>query len=563
MSGFPSVATNPVFTRQIYVAGSLGLHCIDGPGVSALGNNRNLRPLGPAAANAVAVEEARAAERRKLRYRMLAALSKINFKNGLKSSMNTCGQFAAYTKGKDDQGFQKRHETIDVVARHDPETGRTVVHQSHVGKCGRPMICPVCGAQILAKRRAEMQQIMHEMLLTHGYNMMMITFTARHDFKTKLDEFIKQFTAARDMLFADKSFKNQCARLGKKHHMFATEVTLDNMVAVRDREVKPTGWHYHLHYIMFYKCKDEKILFEFEHGYEKTDERGRRSWIKGLKDTWVHCLKAKGLDGEVQYASDVILMDKQLSVTDNIQKATEYMCKDVAFEASGAAYKSGRKSTRMSIRDLQITCAFRWDRLSEKDYKYYCGKWIEYVKAIAKKPCIYFTAGLKAMCGVVEKSDQEIVEDGTAGDVILHSYKCEQKGSSDWRYIARQGGQGYLLQEILFQINNDAKMQEFVKSISEAETKEEKRKVKPPELVRKIRIFARMCADLALQGYDVEPYEVDEQGRNIHMYIDADFRLASCRCNSDTRLPNIQAGVLLRDAKKWAQPAKAAPGIAA
>ena len=270
-----------------------------------------------------------------------------------------------------------------------------------------------------------------------------------------------------------------------------------------------------------------------------------------IKNLWVHCLRAKGLDGETDVALDIEMMNDRVSIADNIETATRYMIKDAAWEVSGAAYKEGRKRSRMSIRDLQLILAFRRKKIDKKTYKYYCNKWKEYVEAVKKLPSIYFSHGLKALCGIEEKTDKEIVEEGTTGDIILHKWRVsdKNKGTSPYMYIGRQGGQGYLLGEVQGKIDDNAAMQKFVQKCNEA-TEEEKKQIRAPKMTAKIREFAQQSTELAADGYDIEPYAVDDTGKNLHMMLHRTYSNVTCRCVDDA-LPDIMAGKLLRDARKW------------
>lgn len=507
-------------------------------GAAPLGNNRNVRPSAPAkdlrAANPPSPSPfGRAYDTRKLRHRVRAALAGVNYRLKIKHPMNGCGQFAGFSGKNEQTGKMERHKTINLMARWDAEAGRVVVHQSHVASCGSALICPVCGARILQRRREEVEKAIKHMLLVCNYRMIMVTLTARHDFQTELAPFIYRFNRARDMLFGSRKWKDYCQKIGKMHHIYATEITLDDM---EYKNLHPSGWHYHLHYIMFYKNDDSALMQQFS---------------DVAKYLWVHCLQAKGLDGRTDIALDIELMNDRASIADNIETATQYMIKDAAWEVSGAAMKEGRKASRMSIRDLQLILAFRRKKIDKKTYKHYENKWKEYVEAVKKLPSIFFSHGLKALCGIEEKTDKEIVEEGTSGDIILHTWRVndKNKGTSPYMYIGRQGGQGYLLGVVQGKIDDNAAMQQFVQKCEKA-TKEEKKSLRPPKMTAKIREFAQQSTELAADGYDVEPYAVNDAGENLHMMLHRTFSNVTCRCATDF-LPDVRAGKLLRDARKW------------
>lgn len=521
------------------------------PRSAPLGKSKNPRPKNETAEQAEKQEREKLGkkrDRRKFAHRTRARLTRVDHQNGLhRHGMHTCCQFTGYTGARDPEtGKRERYPSMSLAARYDPENDRAEVHQEHLAHCGSSMVCPVCGPIIMARRQKEIEQILVAMTLA-GYKWLMLTLTARHDFSTLIGDFIPAFTAAKDRMFEHSRFKQLARLIGKVHHIVATEITLDNLESpeIVCGEKSPSGWHYHLHFIIFYDSSDDAALDEFEHGADVKLKSGRIKHKKGIKDLWLYCLEKHGLSGMYDVAADVTKMDVNKTDVENIDAATRYMCKDMAFEASGSANKQGRKASRMGIRDLQILVAYGQDRLSPERYAHYCKMWVDYVRAIKGKSPVYCTPGLKAFCGLTDLTDDEIVNQGEPGDVQLHEW-CAYQGESDYYYIGRQGGQGYMMDVIERQINDDQEAKAFVKLCHENKGNPQFA-AQAPRKFAEIVEFCKICAKLAIGGYDVEPYALDFDGNTLHMMLDQDLRMITCETLYDDRLPRICAGDMQRD----------------
>lgn len=504
-------------------------------------------------------------ERRSFYDIFVRRLAAVNFRMHIMHGMNYCQCYSGFTGEKDEETGKKKHyDSVQIQAKYNPETNDVTVHQAQVAYCHSPTVCPVCGRIIRAKRFGEVYQVISTMA-NDGYKMGMLTLTASHHYNTSLADFRERMSNARNDMFAHSAFKSLCKYIEKEGHIVATETTLDNMENpyIMCGERKPSGWHYHLHYIFFYRTEDERKLDVFQNGatvtvldrrYKKDKKKAMRpKYIKGVKQLWLDALQKNGLAGKYDVAADYMAMP-QTDMQTNIDTATRYLVKDIddyreqrakkaAFELSGNTKK--RKFARMKIQDLQYICAFGREKLAPEVYDYYCKKWKEYVKAIHGDRWLVFSDGLKARCGVEEKDDEELMR-GENGDVTLLEYTT-YRGESSYSLFARQGGQGYILNTIEDYINNNRDMVDFVRLCYENRNNEDFVAV-PPASYPLIQDFSEQCIGLASLGYDVEPCGRTAGGDEIHVYLHQDLTNKTCRCRDDRTLPDISQGQYIRDA---------------
>lgn len=488
-------------------------------------------------------------DRRKYRYKLARALSYANSKLGIKHHMNGCSMFAGYSKEQTEDGRQKRHKTVNIEARYNSETDSVYLHHTHLAHCKGVFVCPICGAMVRSTRFQEVYEISED-LINKGYKIFMLTLTARHDFNTELADFIEKFSGSWMDMNKKHALKDIKRFIQADHFIRSAEVTLDDIDSawITCAEGNPSGWHFHYHVVFYYKC-DDNLIDMFENGYNEVyvNKRGqiRNRWKKGIKQLWMDSLNKRGLSANYEISAYISRMNKELSNKENAEKAAKYICKNTAFEMTNVgSSKQGRKSGRMSISDLQERVAF--GKTLSPHYKWYCGKWKEFVIAIHGIHFMDTSQGIRKETGIEIKSEDEILH-GDNGDVILHEFYCNSlDGSSEYTSIAIQGNQGYLLNQ-LEKFFERKSLKDFVKNVSENKGKIEKQSIKsmfPHDEKVIIDDFIKSCIHMSQAGIDIEPSEFDENGKPIHAYFDPEN--VTCRSYYDNRIIDVMEGKVNR-----------------
>lgn len=363
-------------------------------------------------------------------------------------SLCSCGKFAGYSKEKDENGKQKRRSSIDIYLHLDKDAFllektdknwkhfSSAAHFSYEGvqHCGGSMICPVCGGIIAHKRQEEIIACSTK-LLGEGYKYLFLTLTASHSKDMPLRYLVKKFREA-DTEFREHTskYKNIIKKLGIDYYITASECTLCD--PLYDGGIN-NGWHFHRHRVMFYK---NELSFE-----------EISSLCDRLSSFWVECLEKVGLSGKKEIAArfdffedaqdkavKIIEENKITNYDKQIDIIIKYITKAMSFEMASKYTKKPGRQDRLDISALQILAAF-----DKRDIYFTLYK--EYMKGIKGENFIRFSPGLKAYCGIEDKTDGELVE-GKRGNILIHSFECDKSGMSDFFYIAKRGEQIHLKQ---------------------------------------------------------------------------------------------------------------------
>ena len=288
---------------------------------------------------------------------------------------------------------------------------------SHCHYCASGHICPVCAEIIRYNRLMEIRQAVSYMY-GQGYTLAHIIYTARHNYRTKLKDFIPEFRDAMRDFQKSGSYLKYKSLMSSKYSISAVEVTDDHP----DAE-KKTGWHYHKHQIDFVRpgAASEAQIVEVE---------------ARLREQWRRSLRKYGLDADLEHGLRI-----QFVAVDDADDAQavralgDYVAKAMSWELSGQPIKQGRGDYNRRITSWQLQRI-----VLERDDKRLYKRYADYIEGMKGVNWIRFSPGLREFCGISNKSDREIVEQHNATGEEVYSIGERFPG-----YIYKNGHQGCLL----------------------------------------------------------------------------------------------------------------------
>ena len=269
--------------------------------------------------------------------------------------------------------------------------------QSHLQHCGNVWTCPVCASKIQAYRRDEVQAAI-EWAHEHGKQVMMLTLTASHHVE---DSLLTMSTGIRNawMSMTSSRAKGGWYNVVRPHlagYIRAAEVTHSAL----------NGWHYHYHVLLFV---DDAAAISYE----------------AVRDMWLNALVKQGLlgdDAEQFTAAEehAVKLDALHSWGDK-RRVAEYVNK-MACEATLSVLKRGRgkyaehRTPYRILRDIFVA-----DLDDPVAYNHDLHLWAEYALGLKRTRQITWSRGLKQVVGLVDASDEQIVEstDNEHAEAIL------------------------------------------------------------------------------------------------------------------------------------------------
>lgn len=311
------------------------------------------------------------------------------------------------------------------------------IKKAHFGGlmvCGSVWTCPPCAAKVSERRKNEISDATDRHKLAGGA-LYMITHTFSHQRHDNLDVMLAAFAKARQLMRAQRAYKELRVVMGYVGDVRALEVTYGD----------DNGWHPH------------------EHDLWLTAKRLSDSQLRHLKSTlftlWHRaCIKAGLAAPNRQRGVNVIEM----------QSAAEYVAKfgreprwGVGAELAKQHTKSGKVKSMTPFDLLR-----RYHEGSDDgSHKRFGALFVQFAKSFFGKRQIVWSRGLKELFGIVEMTDEEVavVEAEDARELVritTTQWRCVLHQKFDVRQIllerAESGGHDAVVQYL------DSLMENFV-----------------------------------------------------------------------------------------------------
>lgn len=356
---------------------------------------------------------------------------KVLYKVGEKDTFKTlvrCGSYAVpeYVKVGDGTHVPTGSPGHVQAHRYVGENGQSLGY-AWVSRCASPFFCFHCGARLAAKRREEIRKGA-EFLINKGCGFIFVTFTAPHDLETDPGEQVARFQAAQKMMRQGHVWQEFKEVIGFCGHMRATEMT-DDAPDLSDEA--RSGCHWHSHQIWWTKKPLSAVEFSKAAAF--------------LKARWVRCLERVGLvtqgkADDVYRVGCVVELPKKVKAKDPA-KIVEYMAKGAGFEiAPSPRSKTGRQGRRVSHWEV-LRLAFSGERSD------LVPRAVAIMKALKGRAWISWSHGLKAECGIGEKSDAELLKEDR-GDAVFDFDEAAKTLGVHWWQINYWKQQARLAQAV-------------------------------------------------------------------------------------------------------------------
>ncbi|MBT6914432.1 MAG: protein rep, partial [Candidatus Marinimicrobia bacterium] len=284
-------------------------------------------------------------------------------------------------------------------------------HYSGLQSCGSVWACPVCASKISERRRLEVSKGIDESY-DMGLEALLITLTFPHSRTDNLKELLRKQSLASRLFKERAAYKRMRKEYGIKGTIRALETTHSNA----------NGWHPHLHELWF-----------IDRGFSISMLR------KKLHEAWSRACVDAGLE-RPSLANGVDVRAGDF--------AADYVSKwGMDCEIAKAHVKKGKKGESRSPfqmladykqGDMQAGALFR-----------------EYAEAFKGKRQLVWSKGLKALFGIEQKSDKEVLDE--CKEKAIHKLSINR---ADWSAVVRHNAQAYVL--ILAGLRSKREVYQFI-----------------------------------------------------------------------------------------------------
>jgi hypothetical protein len=265
--------------------------------------------------------------------------------------------------------------------------------------CGSVWLCPVCSAKITERRRVELSAGLE----SWSGRAVLVTFTLQHKLADSLADLRSVLLKSYESLRSGRWWPAFEERHGLVGSVRALEVTYGS-----------SGWHPHLHVLMF--LKDEVKIIPFE-----GDLKGRWGYVLGRSEryaSWDYGVDVRFSDADV--AAYVVKFGRESEWT-------------IAHEMAKSPVKKGRSGGRSPLQLLSDSLL--GDEQASR-------LWIQYAVNFKGLKQLVWSRGLRRILGLVgdEKTDEEIAVEQTEVAILLAQLTRDQ-----WRVVLGNDARGELL----------------------------------------------------------------------------------------------------------------------
>lgn len=328
-------------------------------------------------------------EERALRYKLLSVASRIL----PEERVTKCSKHLI--KGAD-----------SVTIKRNPADGKAWYHG--VQHCSSIWNCPVCNNRITEFRRQELEKALDD----PRYDVIMVTYTVRHNKGDRLEDLLKAVTKSYNLTKNGRFYQELKQEFG----------IVGSIRAYEPPYSEENGWHPHIHELI---VLDKSVLSrEMPDFYQRVQRLKTR-----LKRRWLHCLEKHGRDAS---------WDRGLHVNARKDVKKTYIAKaQLSSELTRMANKKSRANAG-------ITPFGMLDKIRTGESRY-VPLFQEYAAAFKRSQQLRWSPGLKELLGVKHVEDEEINEDTI---VTPETPEFEEIGTlywDEWKVIWQNDLRGELL----------------------------------------------------------------------------------------------------------------------
>lgn len=250
-------------------------------------------------------------------------------------------------------------------------------HWVYVRACGSPFFCIGCAQRIYAVRRAELTRLF-DYCREKGHSFFFATFTHPHTNQQTLQETMAALAIMRRKLRAGAPWK----RFTEKYGIFGAVVTLEVTYS------EYAGWHPHFH-MAFAAARP---------GFTSEEATSIQQF---LTERWNNlCVRYGLITDEIKRQQHLIHGVRVQVGTDQAQ--LNYLAKTEVWEMASTTTKTPKRTASLSPWEIS-----RRAQAGDPKYK---SLWFDYMKAMKGRVAVQWGHGLKALVGIHDLEDQDIVQ---------------------------------------------------------------------------------------------------------------------------------------------------------
>lgn len=263
--------------------------------------------------------------------------------------------------------------------------------------CGSVWLCPVCSAKIQARRAIEISKVCFH-AYSNDQKIIMLTLTHPHHKGQSLKNNMKMHNDALKLF-----------RMGRSYDLFKKRIGYNGLIRGSEITHGKNGWHFHTHELLIV-----------------SNACNISSEVKFIKKRWLNCCKRAGFAIENENA----FLKHSADIMDNCH-ASDYLAKFGRYWGIDREIAKGASKTHGKT-------PFE---LLESENPQDEALFIEYARETKGKKQLFFSKGLKARCGIEEKTDEEIADEQNDRAEVIAELDADQ-----WKLVIEQNARAEILE---------------------------------------------------------------------------------------------------------------------
>lgn len=310
---------------------------------------------------------------------------------------------------------------IDIV--HLPETGAG--HVRGLMRCCSVWVCPVCSGRISEQRRVELSTAIES--YRDQYLPVMVTLTIRHHKKRPLSCTLASLISAYRRLVSGRAWQSIKEEYSLVGSVRSTEITYGE-----------NGWHPHFHVLLFLELTDEFVgansfssVVDGEVKQVLDIDALAASLENQISRRWLHVLAMRG---------DFASLEHGCVVSTQSGDVAAYIAKYGRLPIDRENWTLSHELTKANVKKASKAgeTPFGLLRLAATGDEEAAELFVEYVAATKGRSQLQWSRGLKALLGIDDLSDDDVIAlDDSAEYVLLASITAQL-----WRRIIDSGFAG-------------------------------------------------------------------------------------------------------------------------